>query len=66
MSRSRKKPYVTDQQNGRTKKPKRQATRKVRKAKEVANGSAYKKESCGWNIRDWSFCDAKNKKAYRK
>lgn len=68
MSRSTKKPIFTDQQKSRAGKlAKRQANRSVRDSKETpANGKAYRKESCSWNIRDWSFYDPKNPKAYRK
>lgn len=66
MSRSTKRPFITDQQRGCSKKAKRNATRKVRKSKDVANGSAYKKESCSWNIRDYSFFCPQIKKAHRK
>ena len=85
MSRSYRKPYVTDQQASR--KPdksrasgsvsaKRDANQAVRRANRKAclgsdkdapaSGKAYRKESCSWNIRDWSFYDPKNRKAYRK
>jgi hypothetical protein len=58
---------LTDQQNQCTKKHKRQANRAVRDAKEApADGGAYKKESCSWSIRDWSFYDPTNRKARRK
>lgn len=62
MSRSYKKPYYTDQQTW----AKRDANRSVRRAKNVSNGNAYKKEYCSYNIRDWSFHCPKDKKAYRK
>ena len=54
---------------------KREANKTVRRAnkqackdgaKEPANGKAYRKESCSWNIRDWSFHDPDNWKARRK
>lgn len=76
MSRSKKKPYHTDQQNGCTKRVKRDANRAVRAANKkackesekdtLADGKAFRKASCSWNIRDFSFHDPKNKKAYRK
>ncbi len=63
MSRSiRKRPYVTQQQSGPTKWAKRQATRRVRDKEEVANGAAYKKVSCSWDICDWAFYDPKQAK----
>jgi hypothetical protein len=78
MSRSRKKPYITDQNSG---KPqyglaKRFANRKVRRenkkavegdeAAELHSGNEYKKVSESWDIRDWSFHLPKDKKAFRK
>lgn len=74
MSRSKKKPYYTDQQSGCTKKAKRTANRKVRAAlkkatkdavEQPADGKAYRKVSNSWNIRDWSF-RSKEPKARRK
>ncbi|HEY5236385.1 MAG TPA: hypothetical protein VIJ14_09425 [Rhabdochlamydiaceae bacterium] len=78
MSRSTKKPYYTDQQSSGkgSKEAKRQANRVLRNANkkaceeeseaETADGKAYRKESCSWNIRDWSSHSPKDKKAYRK
>jgi len=67
MSRSYKKsPISTDQSTrrgnskhgGRTVRfLKRHANKKVRKCKNVANGSAYKKVSESWDISDYAFCD---------
>jgi hypothetical protein len=67
MSRSYKKPYLTDQQGRSTKKDKRLAARRVRArdGEGVANGSAYRKVSNSWDIRDWSF-PSKDPKAKRK
>lgn len=80
MSRSLKKPYYTDQQRGgggskrRSKLAKRRANRAIRVASKKAledetsdgaDGKAYRKESCSWNIRDWSFY-SKEPKARRK
>lgn len=67
MSRSRKKPYITDQQKGGRSRPaKRQAARAVRQTEDTpANGRAYRKEFCSWNIRDWSFY-SRDPKARRK
>lgn len=55
---------------------KRRANRKIREAnkqacgekesEELKDGKSYKKKSCSWNIRDWSFRDEKNPKARRK
>lgn len=69
MSRSYRKPYLTDQQRGRTREVKRKANRAIRNKPEdeaPANGKQYRKEYESWNIRDYSFPDPKNKKAYRK
>lgn len=68
MSRSKKKPYITQRNHGHPADPKdkRQASRAVRSAKEIASGSAYKKVSNSWDICDWKFFDPKNKKASRK
>lgn len=95
MSRSRKKPYITDQNRGKPQrgKAKRAANHTVRQtaaelkellkqlpkgklevdhdaiaeeAYKIANGKAYRKESCSWSIRDWSSHCPKDKKAYRK
>lgn len=66
MSRSYRKPYFTDQMNGRTKEVKRRATRKVRKVKDVSSGKAYTKYSESWEIRDYSFYSPDKPKARRK
>lgn len=66
MSRSKRAPVITDQQNGSTKKVKRLAARAVRNSKDVASGGAYKKEYSSYDIRDWSFYCPKNPKASRK
>ncbi len=79
MSRSKKKPYITDQNGskpGRGQAAKRNANKAIRNLNkkavarepdaETASGKAYRKESCSWNIRDWSFHDPKNPKARRK
>lgn len=68
MSRSTKKPFYTDQNRGKPqrKRAKKWAHKAERTAKEVANGSGYKKEYNSWDIRDWSFRCPDDKKAYRK
>jgi hypothetical protein len=69
MARSRRKPYLTEQQFSRTARirlAKRLAARAVRVAPEVSDHGAYKKESNPWNIRDWTFYAPADKKAYRK
>lgn len=77
MSRSKKKPYITDQNRS---KPgygtaKRKANKAVRlrgklalkSSKQIiANGKAYRKVSCSWGIRDWAFYEPKNVRAKRK
>jgi hypothetical protein len=74
VSRSYKKPWITDQQPSRpgattpsrSKAAKRSANRVVRQAEDVADGKAYRKESCSWSIRDWSFYCPEEPKAKRK
>ena len=68
MSRSIKKPYITDQNSGKPQrgKAKRVAARAVRSSDDVPNGSAFKKYSCSWDIRDWAFYEPRDKKAKRK
>jgi hypothetical protein len=79
MSRSKKKPYITDQQNNgsnRVRLAKRRAARKVRaeqkkevrgdEGAELANGKAYRKASCSWDIRDYASHCPDVKKAWRK
>lgn len=59
MSRSYKKPYITDQNHGHPKhgRDKRIAARAVRQAalEAVANGAGFRRVSNSWDIRDWSF-----------
>lgn len=57
MSRSYRKPYRTDQQGGRgrAKWAKRYANKVVRRTEDVPNGKKYRRVTCSWNIRDWSF-----------
>jgi hypothetical protein len=59
MSRSYKRPYVTDQNRGKPKRgtDKRIAARAVRNADEVGNGASYRRISNPWDIRDWSIYD---------
>jgi hypothetical protein len=70
MSRSRRKPYFTDQQNYRgVCRSKRDAVKTIRRLDlddTPANGKGYRKEFESWNIRDWSFHAPKDKRAYRK
>ncbi len=67
MSRSKRKPMLTDGYGTKHKHvTKRRANRAVRKAKEVSDGKAYRKEYNSWDIVDWKFWDPKNKKASRK
>lgn len=56
MSRSRKKnPYRSDYSRSKTPFMKRLAAKRVRRAKDVPNGSGYKKVSCSWDICDWKL-----------
>ena len=66
MSRSRKKPYVSDYSRKGTRKSKRSASKVVRRyMNELPNGRGYKKIYCSWDIFDYcSFWD--DPKAYRK
>jgi len=77
MSRSTKKPYITEQQSSkRASLSKRMANRVVRhknkkacqenEKENLSNGKAYRKATNSWDIRDWSFHEPNNKKAYRK
>jgi hypothetical protein len=77
MSRSRKRPYLTDQQSGGywLKQAKRGANRAVRQAMkaaakdakfDLADGKSYRKLYSSYDIRDWSFHCPKDRKAYRK
>lgn len=70
MSRSYKKPYITDQQGSTiTRFLKRNASRAIRTLpvdETPAKGKAYRKEFDSWNIRDWSFHAPDQKKAFRK
>lgn len=77
MSRSRRKPYITDQNRGKPKhgREKQLANQAVRRANKrgitspedaPVSGKSYRKEYNSWDIRDWSFHDPKNPKAYRK
>jgi hypothetical protein len=63
MSRSVKKPYYTDSNIG----AKRYANKVVRRYKGVlANGKAYKKVYCSYNITDWIMFCPEDVRAYRK
>lgn len=70
MSRSRRKPYFTDQQSSSVAwQSKRAANRRIRQLEvdeAPSRGKQYKKEYCSWDIRDWSFHSPLDKKAYRK
>lgn len=63
MSRSKRKPYckaVCDRKN------KAIANRKIRNAKDIPQGSGYRKVFESWDICDIKFYDPKNKKISRK
>ena len=73
MSRSRKRPYVSDYSRGRngTKANKRFAAKAVRNFKGyIPNGNWYKKLYCSWNISDYKWrvyvCDEHIKHPERK
>lgn len=70
MSRSTKKPYITDQQSSPYNKSSKRRANKAIRNKDVteapAKGKQYRKESNSWDIRDFSFHSPKDKKAYRK
>jgi hypothetical protein len=55
MSRSYRRPWVTDQQCGGAHFSKKYANRKVRRSLNVPNGKAYRKFYNPWNIRDWYY-----------
>lgn len=64
MSRSYKKPYITD--NGRHRIAAKKDAVKTMRKKDIYNGNYYKKIYCSWNISDYNWYDPTNKKAYRK
>lgn len=56
MSRSYRKPYITDGYGGKRRQfYKRYANKKVRRTVVIANGGAYKKVSCSWDICDYKI-----------
>lgn len=55
MSRSYRRPWVTEKQKGRVGYWKRQANHKVRRSSDVPNGKAYRKFYNSWNICDWKY-----------
>ena len=70
MSKSKRKPYLTEGYGGRHRKhDKRSANKAIRnkgKTQEVAKGKGYRKEYNSWNIVDYKFHDPANPKAKRK
>ena len=68
MSRSRRKPYITDGFKGSKRKQynKRLANHVVRKAEGVPNGKAYRKYVDPWNINDYRYWFDKNKSPYKE
>jgi hypothetical protein len=77
MSRSKKQPFITDQNAGKPQHglSKRKANRKVRhknkisaadESEQIHSGKEYRKVSETYDIRDWSSFNPKDKKAYRK
>jgi hypothetical protein len=60
MSRSFRKPYWTCGYGGSWKREaKARANNRVKAAKDLANGAAFKKVSCSWDICDYKMYDAK-------
>jgi len=55
MSRSYRRPWVTEQQRRGARYSKRLANHKVRRTPDIASGKAYRKVFDPWNIRDWSY-----------
>jgi len=68
VSRSYRKPYWTEgmKSPGLRKSRRRQANRRVRKAKNVPDIGGFKKISNSWDICDYKFYDAKSSKVRRK
>lgn len=68
MSRSRRKPYVTQGYGSKYRAHyKKLANNAVKNTKEApANGNAYKKEFNSWDICDWKFHVPNERKWYRK
>lgn len=57
MSRSYREPWFVDGYGSRWKRhQKRAANRRVRHAKNVPNGNAYRRYFDPWNICDWKYC----------
>lgn len=55
MSRSYRRPWVTEQQKRSVRLSKREANHKVRRTPDIANGGAYRKVYNPWNICDWKY-----------
>lgn len=72
MSRSRKKPYHADRNPFMKRKANQQVRRENKKtsreldSEDLPSGKSYKKVFNSYDIKDWSFHDPNNKKAYRK
>ena len=66
LSRSYRRPFVTQTMYGGAKWEKRQANKKVRRTKNVGNGKNYKRIYDSWNICDYRFYMPEYKKGYRK
>lgn len=66
MSRSKRKPWVTDNKGSYRKIAKKLANKRVRAIKNIASGNAYKKEFQSWDICDYKWYEPKNEKIRRK
>lgn len=64
MSRSYKRNFLTKDNNSGY--GKRRAVRSVRKSSDIANGGAYKKRYCSWNICDYRIWEYSSLEAFRK
>ncbi len=66
MSRSHRKPYWTQGYGGQWRSfAKRQASKRVRRAKFVANENYYKRLYNSWDICDFKFCDTKSEQPWK-
>jgi hypothetical protein len=68
MSRSTRKPVITQRNHGHPADPndKRLAARRVRKTAQIQSGSAFRKVSNPYDVCDYKFYDPTNPKARRK
>jgi hypothetical protein len=66
MSRSKRAPFHTQGYGGKARKTYKRLANNAVKTADVANGAAFKRVFCSWEICDWKFHDPKNQKARRK